>query len=321
MKRLLLYLLVINLCFVQGCIKDDTSGCELGVNIRYVYTKNPSGTNQFGSAVNKIVLYIFDKDNLYVGNVVVQGSPLTNDYIQNVSLPQEGVYSFVAWCAGSGSGDYEIVQKTANGFDKNFIVGTTKLSDMRMRVLEAKNGVLDTEINDLFFGTQHNVEVVQGSQEVLIEIDLIKNTNTINLSMSGFTPSQTTFEASTHYDVTIATLGGVYNFDNTVDKLSSSLYTYKQYHFQVDGQTLTHSLKTLRLLTWREMMLSITETQTGTEVLSPTNVVSMIMQNPAYATQDDLDIEDTFNIFIKKDVDVTITVNGWEIIDTDIEIK
>lgn len=306
---------------MQSCIKEDTSDCNVGVDVTYAYTKNPSGTNQFGSAVNKIVLYIFDKDNLYVGNIVVQGSPLTNDYVQNVSLPEAGVYTFVAWCAGSGSGDYEIVQKTAGGFDKNFIVGTTKLSDMRMRVVEAKHGTIDTEINDLFFGSQHKVEVSAGSAYTPVKIDLIKNTNTINLSMSGFAPEQTARTASANYEVTISTMGGVYNFDNTVDKSSSSEYTYKQYRFQADGETLTHSLKTLRLLTWREMMLSITETKSGDVILAPTNTVAMIMQNPSYTTQDDLDREDTYNIFIKKDVDVTITVNGWEIIDTDIEIK
>lgn len=322
MKRIILYSLLISLCLMQSCIKEDTSDCNFGVNITYAYTKNPSGTNKFGSEVNKMVLYIFDKDNLYVGNVIEQGSQLTNDYIQSVPLPKEGVYSFVAWGAGSGNGDYEIVQKTANGFDKNFIAGTTKLSDMRMRVVEDKKGVIDSEINSLFFGSLHKVDVKMGSTYIPIKIDLMKNTNTINLSMTGFTPpAQTALTTSTNYDVTIGTMGGVYNFDNTVDKSSSSPYTYRYYKFQVDGKTLTHTLKTLQLLTWREMTLSITEVETGSVVLSPTNAVAMIMKNPAYGTQDDLDREDTYNITFTKDVEVTIDVNGWKIIDTDIEIK
>lgn len=321
MKRIILYSLLAGLCFIQGCIKEDSSGCNLGVKIRYVYFKNPSGTNRFGAEVNKIILYIFDKDNLYVGNVIEPGPQLTNDYVQSVPLPKEGVYSFVAWGGGSGSGDYEIVQKTANGFDKNLIVGVTKLSDIRMRVVEDKNGVIDTEINSLFFGSLHQVDVKMGSVYMPIEIDLMKNTNTINLSMTGFMPAQTTFAASNNYDVIITTMGGVYNFDNTVDKLSSSSYVYRHYKFQVDAETLTHTLKTLQLLTWREMFLSVTETETGSIVLAPTNVVAMIMSNPAYKTQDELDREDTFNIVFTKDTGITININGWEIIDTDIEIK
>lgn len=302
---------------MQGCLKEDNSDCNFGVRVKYVYTKNPSGTNLFGSQVERFVLYIFDKDNFYVGNVVVQGTPLTNEYVQEVQLPKSGVYTFVAWCVGGGALDYEIIQKTGNGFDKNFIVGTTKLSDMRMRVLESKNGVLNTEITNLFFGSLHNVDISSGSAYTPIEIDLMKNTNTINLSMTGFKPIQ----RAVNYNVTIRTMGGVYNFDNTVDKTSAIPYTYEHYSFNVDGETLTHSLKTLQLLTWREMMLSITEATTESEVLSPTNVVAMIMKNPAYGTQEDLDREDTFNIDFKKDTEITITVNGWEIIDTDIEIK
>lgn len=304
-----------------GCIKEDTSKCNVGVNVTYSYTKNPSGTNKFGSDVNMLILYIFDQDNLYVGSAIERGPQLTNDYIQRVSLPKAGTYTFVAWCAGRGIGDYEIVQKTATGFDKNFIVGKTKLSDMRMRVVETKYGVIDTEINDLFFGSRHQVEVNSDAVYTPIEIDLIKNTNTIHLSMAGFTPAQRVRAASTDYHVTLSTMGGVYNFDNTVDKLSSSQYTYKHYDFQINGETLIHSLKTLQLLTWREMMLSITETETGAEVISPTNLVAMIMKSPAYSTQDDLDREDTFDITLTKDTEVTINVNGWEIIDTDIEIQ
>lgn len=321
MKRIILYSLLTSLCLMQSCIKEDTSGCNFGVNITYTYTKNPSDTNKFGSEVRKIVLYIFDKDNRYVGSVVEQDLPLTNDYVQRVSLPKEGVYNFVAWGAGAGSGDYEIVQKTATGFDKNFVVGSTKLSDMRMRVVETKNGIIDTEINDLFFGSQQEVKVNSPSADTPVKIDLIKNTNTINLSLTGFAPEQETLAASSYYQVTIGTMGGVYNFDNTVDKPSASAYTYKHYSFRTDGQTWIHSLKTLRLLTGREMMLSITETENNTEILSPTNVVAMIMKNPAYSTQDALDREDTYNLAFKKDVEVTISVNGWQIIDTDIEIK
>lgn len=306
---------------MQSCIKEDTSGCHFGVNVTYVYVKNPSGTNKFDSQVNKIILYIFDKDNLYVGNVTEQGGQLTNDYVQSVPLPQEGVYNFVAWGAGPGYGDYEIVQKTANGCDKNFIVGVTRLSDMRMRVVEGKKGVIDTEINNLFFGSLHKVHVKSGSAYMPIKIDLMKNTNTINLSMTGFGLAKTSLAASIKYDVTISTTGGVYNFDNTVDKPSSSQYLYRHYKFQVDGETLTHTLKTLQLLTWRKMMLSITETETGQVVLSPTDVVAMIMKNPAYGTQDDLDREDTYRITITKDIEVTIDINGWKIIDTGIEIK
>lgn len=306
---------------MQGCIQEDSSDCNLGVKIRYVYFKNPSGTNRFGAEVNKIVLYIFDKDNLYVGNVIELGPQLTNDYVQDVPLAEAGVYSFVAWGGGSGSGDYEIVRKTASGFDKNLVVGETKLSDLHIRVVEDKNGVIDTEINSLFFGSLHQVDLKMGPAYTPIEIELMKNTNTINLSMTGFTPAQAKSAASTNYDVTITTIGGVYNFDNAVDKPLSSPYIYRHYKFQVDGQTLTHTLKTLQLLTWREMILSVTETNTGNVVLAPTNVVAMIMRNPAYKTQDDLDKEDTFNIVFTKGAGITININGWEIIDTDIEIK
>lgn len=306
---------------MHGCIKEESSDCNFGVNVSYAYTKNPDGTNKFGSEVKLVALYIFDKDDRYVGSIVERGSQLTNDFIQKVVLPEKGVYSFVAWCGGNEKGDYEIVRKCESGFDKTLVAGSTKLSDMRMRVCEDKNGVIDTEINDLYFGSLHRIEVKTDSRYEQINIDLVKNTNTINLSMTGFAPAPAKRAAPSGYQVTIGTIGGVYNFDNTVDKVSSSPYTYKHYKHQADGQTLTHSLKTLRLLTDREMKLSITDAQAGTTVLSPTNVVAMIMQNPAYNTQDALDREDTYNISFTKNTDVTIDVNGWTIVDTDIEIK
>lgn len=328
MKRLLvpflsLLPLLLSLFLLYGCIDDDTSGCTSVISLRVTAEVSVSGGTDSDDTFNDTGVYIFDSRGVLADYGHMLGESGTNGQIVELSV-EEGRYTIVTWCGADFSNDYEIVALTPSGdFTDRFVKGETRLSDMRLRA--KADGVSDTRTGSLFWGALQEVTVDKGVNLVKLDTKLQKNSNLVEIVMEGVGETEAAagnFSGSTRttprYDVRLSTVAGIYKFDNSTDMSLSAPYTYLPYETEMIGGDLYLRLRTMRLFVDIPATLTVTDRVTG-NVVYTADLIDLIMQNPAYRTQEDLDRTDAYKIVVGHGVttpsgDITITVNGWEII-------
>ena len=328
-------LLLLSAFLAAGCIGDDVSGCpsviSLTVTAEITVGVNPSADNTF----NQTGVYVFDASGVLVDYGRLVSEDGTNGQVVELAV-KEGRYTIVTWCGADFSNDYEIVVVTASGtLTDTFAKGVTRLSDMRLRAKADR--VCDTHTGNLFWNALTEVTVTGNVSQVKLDSKLQKNSNVVEVVLKGmeetpellqktaFSPTRTqpakaAAASGSRYEVRLTTVAGVYKFDNTTDTSLSQSYTYLPYEAESRDGDLYLRLRTMRLFTDIPALLTVTDRQTG-GVLYSADLIGLIMQNPAYRTQQDLDREDNYRIEIGggaitpgAGTGITITVNGWEIV-------
>ena len=234
----------------------------------------------------------------------------------------EGQYTIVTWCGADFSDDYEVVAVGPAGtLTGVFVKGETRLADMRLRA--KADGVSNTRMGNLFWSELTKVTVTRGVNQVRLNSQLQKNSNLVEVVLKGVGEVSPTSRAGdapadSRYEVRLSTVAGVYNFDNTTDRSLSSDYVYLPYEAESKGGDLYMRLRTMRLFIDTPVTLTVTDRRTGA-VLYSADLIELIMKNPAYKTQEDLDREDVYRIEVgggstTPGTGITITVNGWEVI-------
>lgn len=316
-------LLLLPLLLMSGCIDDDTSGCSSVISLQVKTEISVSGDGGSENTFNDTGVYVFDSQGVLTEYGRIQSDGDTNGQLVEFSVP-EGKYTIVTWCGADFDNDYEVVALTPSGeFTQTFVKGETRLSDMR---LHAKAGeVSDTRTGNLFWATVQEVVVSSGVNLVKLDSKLQKNSNVVEVLLQGVAetdvtraPGMAANRGTSHFDVSLSTVAGVYKFDNSIDLSLSSPCLYLPYETEVAGADLYLRLRTLRLFVDIPVTLTVTDTRTGNTVYTA-DLIDLIMKNPAYRTQADLDREDTYKIVVggginTPDAGISITVNGWEII-------
>lgn len=319
MKRLLEPLLLplsflLPLLFLSGCIDDDTAGCPSVISLRVTAEVSVSGGTESESTFNYTGVFAFDSRGVLAdyGRMVSENG--TNGQLVELSV-QEGKYTIVTWCGADFSKDYEVMALTSSGgFTDRFVKGETRLADMRLR---AKAGeVCDTWTGNLFWGAVQEVTVSTGVNLIKLDSKLQKNSHLVEIVVEG--TEETNTRATSRYDVRLTTVAGIYKFDNSTDLSLSAPYTYLPYETESIGNDLHLRLRTMRLFVDIPATLTLTDRLTGDAVYTA-DLIDLIMQNPAYRTQEDLDREGTYKIVVGHGLatpsgNITITVNGWKII-------
>lgn len=176
MKRISIHLLIVFVLFLQSCIKEGYTTCEIELLLRFRYTLNDQNTNLFDSDIHRVTVYIFDSNGKYVETFSQQGDKLTNDYVMRIPLP-EGKYSVVAY--GGDFATYSAGELNAGTINPTLIKGVTDINDFRA---ELKNiiGVDNylypiTTPDDLYAGLALNA-ISARANEAITDVELIRDT-------------------------------------------------------------------------------------------------------------------------------------------------
>lgn len=292
-----------------GCIKEDLVSCSYTHYLTFEYTKNIEHIDKFPTSVNKLDVYVFDSNGKFVKHLTDQGEPLASGaYKMPVDLPS-GEYTFVVWgglqnCFTVFNGqEPESISDLGSSFFENLKLGLTN----------------KTTIVDLFHGMARRV--VLGSTSTTTHISLTKNTKTIYVTIKGL---QNLYSNPDDYDsieLICDIANGELTFDNSISK-PDELIQYIPISRIAEGEDLKFTIKTLRLLTNMQSMLSIKNTATAAAI-SSRSLVDLLLLLPNISSDEDFDINDEYDIVISIDANlgVSITVNGYLVVSSDLEVQ
>ena len=305
---LIVLLAVSLLTFSCNSFDERLPECRLLVKFKYDY--NMLHTDAFHTQVDRVELYIFDKDGRYLFSQVEEGEVLaTGYYTMEVNLPV-GEYQLLAWAGAHDS--YEIT--IPNG-------GTT-LTEMKLQLMREESLVINKELEPLWYGGINHVKFT-GTANQMEVINLIKDTNKIRFifqgSSSGESRSTDTsgWTINMHdYDYEIIESNGHLGHDNSL--LDDDVLSFRPYYMeQKDPATAYVDMNTMRLMEDRKTRLVLTEKASGKRVFDINLIDYLAMTNAEgknLSTQEYLDRQSNYHIifFLSESwLAVQIVVNGW----------
>ncbi|MGL4491722.1 MAG: FimB/Mfa2 family fimbrial subunit, partial [Tannerellaceae bacterium] len=266
-----------------------------------------------------------DKDGLYLDTYTSKGIQLTNDYVMSLPL-KPGTYSFVV--LGGDLLTYrvgEMANSQNNSFAPELKKGITSILNFSFllddKVPSSGPLVVDFPLSDLFHGILSDFVAPPGKVSEAT-IDLMKDTKRINVHIIGLSNLDKYIESLTrasyaqYFDIYINAQNGRYTLNNEIDKNAYPLKHLFKERIEVND-TLKTSTTVLRLMAEGDKSYLNVSLQGKPEALYNKHMVSQILQNPKYKTQQDLDKEDefTFEIYLGSDLNISIKINGWNILD------
>lgn len=296
-------------CF-SSCIKEDRSECNPGVLLKYDYSLNTEYANLFGAEVDKVTVYIFDENGLYRGSHSEEGSRLTNDYQMLLPLPT-GRYSVVTW-----AGDlkpYRLGESDKNGdvFHEQLKEGVMRIDDF-MLMAERANGEALGALTDLYHGRADVVSVYQ--PEEVHTVVLTKDTKRIRVTVEDatITKERAGVSAAAPYEIYCTGTNGRYRADNSIDSRAAEV-RYVPRDIQLEPGVMYATLNSLRLTLDRELRITVKDA-TGKSIFEK-DLVKFMKEVGNFKTQEDFDREDEYEIVIRKDVAISVIINGWVAVD------
>lgn len=312
LKRILTAFIVVASTLISSCTKEDLSMCNPGLGLKFSYLLNNQGANLFGDEVDQMTVFAFDAQGRYYATFSDAGSHLNNDYVMTLPLPV-GRYTLISW--GGDMAQYNPLALIDEDADvrEPLTKGVTTLEQFRLLVKQQENaGALG-----LYYGNAHDVESKTTTQQTY-PIELIKNSNTVRVHFTGMENisggTQQKADQAPMFDVTITANNGRYDYENMIPSAAKPVL-YKPHTISEKPNDLTYDSNMLRLMIGRRPMLRVVNNRTGEEVCN-FNIVEAIMKDPKYKTQKDIDREDffPFEFSVGTDLSISITINGWSII-------
>ncbi len=303
------------LCLVSGCIKEDLSECNPGVLLKYDYSLNPEYSNLFGDEVGKVTVYVFDENGFYYDRFSEEGSHLTNDWQMRLPLPT-GNYTTVTW--GGALGSYRIGETNADEtvFQSELKKGVTHIDNFMLTA--EKDGQPLAQLDDLYHGKADVRSVYQ--PETATTVDLIKNTKHLTVTVEDQTVGRArTATDDVPYEVYCTGTNGRYLADNSFGKKAETITNHPYNTYTNPGEAVSE-LHLLRLLIGRPFRLVVNDKK-GKKIFDKDLVESM-MATGHFKTQEDFDRELNYNVVIRtdKDVVISVTINGWAVVEIEPEL-
>ena len=300
------------LCGFSSCIKEDRSECNPGALLKFDYSLNPDYTNLFGNEVDKVTVYVFDENGLYYDRFSDEGKHLTNDWEMLLPLPP-GNYTTVTWGGPLGT-MYRIGETNADetAFQSELKKGVTHISNFMLTA--ENNGQPLVELDDLYHGKADVTSVFQPTSEDAVTVDLMKNTKHLTVTVKDQRVGKDKADAaSAPYEVYCTGANARYLADNSFGKKAETI-TNRPYNTYTTPGNAVSELDLMRLLIGRPFRL-VVKNQEGKTVFDK-DLVETMQATGHYNTQEDFDREMRYDVVISMDgdTDITITINGWEVV-------
>lgn len=196
--------------FTSCNVYDSAGDCSVHYRVPFTFKQNIQNTDGFPSHVSLVTLYVYDTEGRLVLTQTEGGEALKEPgYAMEIDLPA-GVYSMLAWCEGTP------VAADATAFvigdDATDITGLSASLPLEGTDEEGRHCARD--IVPLFHGYNAEVELPDTYGNVLLPaIDLMKDTNIINVSLENIDGTEISPEALSVY---IETDNGEMNWDNSL---------------------------------------------------------------------------------------------------------
>ena len=293
-------LLLLLVLFSCTSIDETLPECQLYVRFRYDY--NMEFADAFHAQVDKVELYVFDKNGKYLFKQAEEGSALsTGNYLMEVELPV-GQYQFMAWAGARDS--YDITSLTP---------GVSTLTDLKLKLKREASLIINKRMETLWYGEVINVNF-DGTVHQTETINLIRDTKIVRFGFQSYTGSWTL--DMNDYDYEIIESNGHLGHDNSL--LDDDVLSFRPYYMeQKDPATAYVDMNTMRLMEDRKTRLVLTEKASGKRVFDINLIDYLAMTNAEgknLSTQEYLDRRSNYHIifFLSESwLAVQIVVNGW----------
>lgn len=284
---------------------EELPECRLLVRFKYDY--NMLFTDAFHTQVDKVELYVFDKEGKYLFKQTEEGKMLaTGNYRMAVNLPV-GEYQFMAWAGARDS--YDITP---------LIPGVSDIADLRLQLKREESLIITHKLESLWYGEMNHVAFTGTTNQTEV-INLIKDTNKIRFIFQGYSDADWNLDMNA-YDYEILESNGHLAHDNSL--LDDDILSFHPYYMEQRNPSLAAvELNTMRLMEDRQTRLVITEKATGKKVFN-INLIDYFamtdMEGNHWGVQEYLDRQDEYRIiffFAESPSDswlaMQISINGW----------
>lgn len=291
--------------------REDLPECRLTVRFKYDY--NMKSVDAFYIKVEKVDLYVFDKDGVFLFMQSGEGAELaTGNYLMEVNLPV-GEYKFMAWAYSGDDSSYDVMALTP---------GVSTIDEMTVKLKRDASSVIAREIDALWYGEILDVKFT-GTKHQTETVNLIKDTNKVRFVFQGNNGAAITLE---DYTYEIVYDNGWLGYNNSL--LNDDILSYQPYHMlQRSESAILVELNTMRLMERGSAHFVVTKKSTGSSVLDINLVDYLIltkMEEHDWDEQQYLDRQDEYSIiFIFSETEqprpgveaewvaVQITINGY----------
>lgn len=301
-RHIVMGILIVVPWIMTSCdsFNEDLPECRFLVKFKYDY--NMFYVDAFHTKVDKVELYVFDKNGKFLFKQAEEGASLaTGKYLMEVELPV-GEYQLMAWAGARDS--YDIT---------SLDTGVSDITELKLRLKRNESLIIDKELEPLWYGEINNVEFT-GTTHQVETINLIKDTNKVRFVFQGYT-SRWTIDVD-DYDYEIIESNGYMAHDNSL--LDDDVLSFRPYFKeQAEPASAVVEMNTMRLMKDRKSRLVVTEKASGRKVfdINMTNFLVMTnMENSGMGVQEYLDRQDEYKIiffFSESWIAVQININGW----------
>ncbi len=314
----------------DSMIFDDQGDCSVHYRVPFNYSMNILNVDAFSSQVNSVTLYVYDKDGRLVLTKTESGAALAAPgYAMDVEL-LPGKYSMLAWCEGTASFTPATSFTIGGGANPASITDLT--ATLPLQGTDA-TPYCDRDIVPLFYGYSAEVDCPDTYGTITLPaIDLIKDTNIINVALENLEGTEIATDALT---VSIEADNSRLDWTNelagnlameyrpwSVTLLSSERPRSEETTNPVTG--IFAELSTGRLMTDRKPILVVHRTHDDTDIIRLDLVQFLCMVKGHYAgnytNQQYLDRIDRHTLTFFVDASLNshlagcININGWKVV-------
>ena len=298
----LLLLLVLYSC---TSIDETLPECRLYVRFRYDY--NMEFSDAFASQVNRVDVFVFDKDGTFIMKKSEQGETLGGgSYRMPLPLPA-GEYRIAAWAGMSD--DFEMPEPVA---------GKTTLEELTVRMKREESLVHNKALNPLWYGGVQAVSFT-GRQEQTETVSLIKDTNKFRFILQKSGPGEELDINDCLFEIRAD--NGYYDWNN--DLLDDDMISYRPYYLEkVEDVGIVVEMNTMRLLEHKKVYLTLTRKSDGKELMKVDLIPYLLltkMEGHNIPAQEYLDRQSEYAIVffynpeLLNFLSTKIVINGWTI--------
>ena len=305
LRHIAMWFVLIGSLIMTSCdsFNEDLPECRLFVKFKYDY--NMLFADAFHTQVDKVELYVFDKDGKFLFKQTEEGSTLgTGSYLMEVKLPV-GQYQFMAWAGAHDSYDITSLQ-----------AGVSSIADLKLQLKREETLIIDKELEPLWYGEINNVDFT-GTTDQTEVINLIKDTNKVRFVFQGSNEDSWGVDVNA-YTYEIIESNGYLAHDNSL--LGDDNLSFRPYHIEQKNLAAgIVELNTMRFLANRNARFVVTEKATGKKVFNINLTDFLVMtkiEGHNMSVQEYLDRESEYKIvFFFADNDpwlvLQININGW----------
>ena len=298
-------LLLLLVLFSCTSIDETLSECQLYVSFRYDY--NMEFTDAFATQVNRVDVFVFDKDGTFIMKKSEQGKTLgSGSYRMQLQLPI-GEYRIATWAGMSDA--FEMPEPVA---------GKSTLEDLTVKMKQEESLIHNKVLEPLWYGEIQTVNFT-GKQEQTETVRLIKVTNKFRFILQKSGPGEELDMNDCLFEIRAD--NGYYDWNN--DLLDDDMISYQPYHLEkVEDVGIVAEMNTMRLLEHKKVYLTLTRKSDSKELMKVDLIPYLLltkMEGHNIPAQEYLDRQSEYAIVffynpeLLNFLSTKIMINGWTI--------